>query len=163
MNVNLSDVTRLVPCSVALLSVATKERRDVMTCGCMFVAEDQPFFVVSVAKHIFSHELIEAAGEFVLNIASEGQVGLARKVGAVHGREIDKYLKFGIETEDRGEGKAPFIKSSFANIVCKVVTSYPIGKYTVYIAEAKDFAVDNTQKPVAWYGDRYFALKDEAR
>ncbi len=163
MSVNLSNVTRLVPSSVALLSVATKEKRDVMACGCMFVAEDQHFFIVSVAKHIFSHDLIEASGEFVLNIASEGQVGLAQKVGALHGQQIDKYQKLGIETEDRGKGKAPFIKSSFANIACKVVTSYPVGKYTVYIAETTDFAVDSTQKPLAWYGDRYFALKDEAR
>jgi len=163
MSVKLSDVTRLVPCAVAMLSVATKERRDVMTCGSMFVAEDQHFFIVSVAKHIFSHDLIEATGEFVINIASEGQVDLARKVGALHGQEIDKYQKFGIETEDRGAGKAPFIKSSFANIVCKVVTSYPVGKYTIYIAEATDFAVDSTKKPVAWYGDSYFALKDEIR
>ncbi len=163
MGVNLSDVTRLIPCSVALLSVATKERRDVMTCGCMFVAEDQPFFIVSVAKHIFSHSLIEAAGEFAINVASEGQAGLARKVGALHGQEIDKYQKLGIQTEDRGAGKAPFIKGSFASIPCKVLTSYPVGKYTVYIAEATDFAVDGAQKPVAWYGDRYFALKDEVR
>jgi flavin reductase (DIM6/NTAB) family NADH-FMN oxidoreductase RutF len=148
---------------VALLSAATKEKRDVMTCGCMFVAEDQPFFIVSVAKHIFSHDLIEAAGEFAINVASEGQADLARRVGALHGQEIDKYQKLAIQTEDRGPGKAPFIKGSFASIACKVLTSYPVGKYTVYIAEATDFTVDSKQRPVAWYGDRYFVLKDEAR
>jgi len=47
--------------------------------------------VVSVAKHILSHDLIERAGEFVLNVASRNQVKWAAKLGSTHGRDIDKF------------------------------------------------------------------------
>jgi flavin reductase (DIM6/NTAB) family NADH-FMN oxidoreductase RutF len=59
MKKRILDVTRVVPCSVILLSVKTKEERDVMTASAMFVSENPPLFVVSVAKHLLSHDLIE--------------------------------------------------------------------------------------------------------
>ena len=70
MNENPLKATRLIPCSVVLLSVGTEEKQDAMTATAMFVSEDPPLFTVSVAKNIVSHDLIERAGEFALNVVS---------------------------------------------------------------------------------------------
>jgi flavin reductase (DIM6/NTAB) family NADH-FMN oxidoreductase RutF len=113
---------------------------------------------VSVGKHILTHDLIEEAGEFVLNVASTDQAKLARKLGATHGREVDKFKEFGISTEKASKVNAPMIKGSFAHLECKVVTSYSAGNYTIYVAEVVDYKVDGNLVPVAWHHNNYFVL-----
>lgn len=161
MKKNLLEISRLLPSSVALLSVATKGKQDAMTASVMFVSEDPALLVVSVAKHIVSHDLIETAGEFVLNVASTNQVKLALQLGFTHGREVDKFKKFGIPRGKASEIKSPLIKGSFANIECKVVTSLSAANYVVYLAEVVACKVDSKLSPIAWYRNRYFALNQE--
>jgi len=163
MKKRILDVTHVVPCSVILLSVKTKEERDVMTASAMFVSENPPLFVVSVAKHILSHDLIERAGEFVLNVASRNQVKLTAKLGSTHGRKVDKFKAFNIPTGKARKIKSPLIKGSYANIECKVITSFSAGNYTIYLSEALDFTVDGKQIPLAWHQNRYFALSEMVR
>jgi len=161
MNGDLSKVSRIVPASVALLSAGTKDKRDVMTGSAMFVSEDLPLLVVSVAKHIYSHELIEDTGEFVLNVASGDQIKMAAQIGSTHGKEVDKFREFNISTEEASKVQAPLIKGSFANLECKVVSSYATGNYTIYVAEVVDYKVDDTLSPVAWFRNKYLALGKE--
>lgn len=163
MDKTRTSITRVMPCSVVLLSVGSGKRRDAMTATAMFVSEELPLFVVSVAKSHMTHELIEEAGEFVLNVASAKQVRLAKGLGATHGARVDKFKKWKIATEAGKSVSAPRIAGSYANIECKVVTSFPAGKYTLYLAQAVDFKVDTKLTPLAWSGNRYFALKDEIR
>ena len=160
MKENLKKATRLVPCSVVLLSVGTEERQDAMTATAMFVSENPPLFTVSVAKHIVSHDLIEKAGEFALNVASADQVELAKKLGYTHGRDVDKFKEFNIQTQKATKISAPLINGSFATIECKVITSLTAANYSVYLAEVVAYTVNEEQTPVVWLGDKYFPLKD---
>ncbi len=163
MKKRILDVTRIVPCSVILLSVKAKEERDVMTASAMFVSENPPLFVVSVAKHILSHDLIERAGEFVLNVASQNQMKWAARLGSTHGRDLDKFKALNIRTETPAKIKSPLIKGSYANIECKVITSFSASNYTIYLSEALDFKVDEKQIPLVWHQNRYFALSEIVR
>ena len=151
--------SRLMPCSVTLVSVATKEKRDAMTASAMFVSENPPFLVVSVAKHIVSHDLIEEAGEFVLNVASTNQVKLAKQLGFTHGRNTDKFKRFQIPVGKARKVKSPMIKGSFANIECRVITSLSAANYIVYLAEVVAYKVDAKLTPVAWHQNKYFPLE----
>ena len=161
MKKNLYEIGRQLPCPVTLLTVATRGKQDAMTASAMFVSENPPLLVVSVAKHIVSHDLIEKAGEFVLNVASTNQIRLAKQLGFTHGREIDKFKKFNIRKEKASKIESPLIKDSFANIECKVITSISAANYIVYLAEVVAYKVHNKQIPVAWYRNQYFALKEE--
>ena len=158
MKESLSKSSRIIPTSAILLTVATKERQDAMTASAMFVSEDLPLLVVSVAKHILTHDLIEEAGEFVLNVASSNQAKLARKLGSTHGREVDKFKEFNMSTEKASKVNSPMIKGSFAHLECKVVTSYSSGNYTIYVAEVVDYRADEKLVPVAWHRNNYFVL-----
>jgi len=152
-----SEIGRLVPCSVTLLSVATKKRQDAMTASAMFVSESVPLLVVSVAKHIVSHDLIEEAGEFALNVASTKQVKLAKQLGFTHGEKVDKFKKFRVSKMRAKKVKAPLIKGSFAHIECKVITSLSAANYVIYLAEVLNYRVDHKLTPVTWYNNKYFA------
>ncbi len=160
MKKKVSGISRLVPCSVTLLSVATKRKTDAMTASAMFVSENPPLLVVSVAKHIVSHNLIEEAGEFVLNIASTKQVRLAKQLGFTHGKEVDKFKRFNVPKTKAKKVGAPLIKGSFANIECRVITALSAANYVVYLAEVVASRVDEKLVPVAWVGNKYFALTE---
>jgi flavin reductase (DIM6/NTAB) family NADH-FMN oxidoreductase RutF len=163
MKKSLPGVGRLLPCSVTLLTVGVKGKQDAMTAAAMFVSENPPLLTVSVAKHIVSHDLIEQAGEFVLNVASSSQVKLARQLGFTHGREMDKFKRFGLRKEKAKKVTAPLIKGSYASIECKVITSLSAANYVVYLAEVVAYKVDEKQVPVAWHRNKYFSLAQEAR
>ena len=152
-----SEIGRLLPCSVTFLSVATKRKQDAMTASAMFVSESVPLVVVSVAKHIVSHDLIEEAGEFALNVASIKQVKLAKQLGFTHGREVDKFNKFRVSKMRAKKVKAPLIKGSFAHMECKVITSLSAANYVIYLAEVVAHRVDPKLTPVTWFNNKYFA------
>jgi flavin reductase (DIM6/NTAB) family NADH-FMN oxidoreductase RutF len=156
-----TKVSRLMPCSVNLLTVASKTEREAMTATAMFISEDPPLFVVSVQKHILTHLLIEETGQFVLNIASTEQVKLAKRLG--HEKATDKFKEFGIQTEKAKVVGAPLIKGSFASIECKVITSFPAGNFTVYVVEAVDFIWNDGLSPIVWDLNRYYALGKELK
>jgi flavin reductase (DIM6/NTAB) family NADH-FMN oxidoreductase RutF len=154
------EVSHIMPCSVNLLTVASKTEHEAMTATAMFISEDPPLFVVSIQKDIVTHHLIEETGQFVLNIASTEQVKLAKKLG--HEKGGDKFKKFAIETVKANSVSAPIIKGSCASIECKVITSFPVSMCTVYIAEAVDFKRDEKLSPMVWDMNRYYGLGKEA-
>ncbi len=154
-------VSHIMPCSVNLLTVASKMEREAMTAGAMFISEDPPLFVVSIQKDILTHRLIEETGQMVLNIASTGQVKLAKRLG--HEKAADKFKEFGIETENAANVSAPVIKGSFASIECKVITSFPVARFTVYIVEAIGYTRNTDLTPIVWDMDRYYSLGEEIK
>jgi flavin reductase (DIM6/NTAB) family NADH-FMN oxidoreductase RutF len=158
------DVGRTaLPCAVTLLSAGTAEKRDAMTATAMFVSEDPPLVVVSVDKNTFSHELIEKTGEFVLNVASTDQIKLAKALGATHGAKMDKFKKFNVEGQKAESVAAPLIKGSFSHIECKVITSFPVSHYVVYLAAVSACNIDEKKIPLAWHAMKYFPLEKEIK
>jgi flavin reductase (DIM6/NTAB) family NADH-FMN oxidoreductase RutF len=157
------EIGRCVPCPVTLLSVKSKQRLDAMTASAMFVSERPPLLVVSIAKRLVSHDLIEEAGEFVLNVASTNQVKLAKQLGFTHGSEVDKFKRFHVPMGKARKVKAPVIKGSFAMLECHVITSLSTAKYVIYLAEVVGHKVDQKLTPIAWWQNKYFALDKEVR
>ncbi len=147
-----------LPCPVILLSAGTAEKKDAMTATAMFVSEEPPLVVVSVGKNSFSHGLIEKTGEFVLNVAETGQVKLAQLLGATHGGELDKFKKFNIGVERAESVVSPRIKGSFSHLECKIITSYPLGHYVLYLASVSAYKVNEKKVPLAWHDLKYFSL-----
>ena len=156
-------VSHVMPCSVVLVTAGSSEKRDAMTATCMFISEDPPLLVVSVDKHSLTHEFIEESAEFTLNVVSTNQVDLAKKLGAMHGKNVDKFKSLGIATEPGTKVKAPIVTGAFASIECKVITSFPVSRYTAYVAEAIGYTISEKSSPVAWHQDRYYKLTDEVR
>ncbi len=161
MKKEMLNVSHLMPCSVVLLSAGNGAKKDAITATSMFVSEDPPLFVVSVDRGHLTHALIEETGQFVLNVASVGQVKLARGLGSTHGDKVDKFKKFAIKTEKAKVVSAPIIKGSSVSIECNVLTSFPVSTYTVYLASPVDFTVNKDLTPLAWHFNRFYSMKDE--
>jgi flavin reductase (DIM6/NTAB) family NADH-FMN oxidoreductase RutF len=153
-----SSATGLLPSSVVLLTAAAGGRRDIMTATASFVAEDRPLLVVSLARHLLSHELVESAGEFVLNVASRDQAELAAQVGSVHGTEVDKFERFGFATEASEVVSAPRLAEACAALECRVVDSFPASVYTVFVGEVVAAVSDPSLVPLIWLRGRFHEL-----
>lgn len=163
MKKEITNVSHMLPCSVVLLSAGNENKRDAMTATCMAVSENPPLFVVSVDKGHLTHALIEETGEFVINVASAGQVKLAKEIGFTHGEKLNKFEMFSIETEHSDKVSAPLIKGSFAHIECTVITSFPVSTNTVYLVNAVNFKMNSDLTPLVWHLNRFFSLKEEAK
>jgi flavin reductase (DIM6/NTAB) family NADH-FMN oxidoreductase RutF len=163
MTQSLLRATRLVPSSVVLLTAGNIESQDAMTATAMFVAEKVPLVTISLSKKSTCHEIIERTGECALNVASVQQVDLARKLGASHGRDKDKFRAFGIKTEKASKISAPLIAGAYANLECMVLTSYPASNYIVYLVEVVAFKANVKLAPLAWLKDRYFSVDREVK
>jgi len=77
MKKTISNVSRIIPCSVNLLTVGTKTGCEAITATAMFISEDPPLFVVSVQKHIPAHDLIwkDQWIRFECRLCRSGQAG----------------------------------------------------------------------------------------
>ena len=151
-------VTGLLPCAAVVLTVAAGERHDAMTATAVFVSEDPPLLSVSVGEHLLTHDLIEQAGEFVVNLVTPEQHEMVRRVGSTHGRDVDKFDQFSIATEPSERVGAPRLAGSYACLECEVVSSYQASTYRVYTAEVVAHSADESRSPLVWHRGRYFRL-----
>jgi flavin reductase (DIM6/NTAB) family NADH-FMN oxidoreductase RutF len=153
-----APVTGILPCAGVILTVAAGARRDAMTATAVFVSEDPPLVSVSVAEHLLTRDLIEQAGEFVVNLATPEQVELVRKLGSTHGRDLDKFERFNIATEPSEKLGAPRIAGSYACLECRVFASHRVATYWVYEAKVVAFVLDKGRGPLVWHQGRFYAL-----
>lgn len=154
-------ITAMLPCPVVIVTAAAGERRDAMTATAFFVSEVPPLISVSIAAHHLTAELIQQAGEFVINVATPEQVDLVRRLGSAHGRDVDKFEKFGLSTLPSKIAAAPRLAGSYVSFECRVVGSYPAATYQLYVAEILADAVDTDQGPLLWHRGRFFSMGAE--
>jgi len=151
-------VSHWLPCPVVFISVASEEKRDIMTATAMFVSETESMLAISVAKDHLSHKLIAETRGFTLTIASESQKALAIQLGSMRGDAEDKFRRFSIETIANHSGKAIIPKGASAWMECKVVAQQEMDEYYLIIARVvaqKDLG----NPPMVWRSDAFFGLK----
>ncbi len=147
-----------LPCIVTFVSVEVEGKQNIMTASGMFVSDAPPLIAVSLSKESATHRLISKAKEFVVNIASTDQVGLAEKLGAIHGESVDKLKKFNILTEPASAIRSTRITHCFANLECKLIHSIKEGNYILYIGKVVAHKVRPKLKPLIWFENKYYRL-----
>lgn len=80
-----------------------------------------PKVAIVIDKSALSRELIEASGEFVINIPTVQQIELTNNVGNCSGRGIDKFEEFQIATEKADKVAAPLIGHCAAWLECRLI------------------------------------------
>lgn len=120
-----------------LVSSAQGARRNVMAAAwCMPLDFDPPKLLVVIDKSTFTRELIEASGEFAINVPTQAQRELTVAVGSDSGREKDKFASLAISTFDAHEVAAPLIEGCVAWLECRVVPEpHNQSRYDLFIGE----------------------------
>ncbi len=126
--VDLSKASRLMNHGpTVLVSAAHGGQRNVMAAAwAMPLDFDPPKVAVVIDKSTFTRELIEASGQFALQLPCQAQADLCFTVGSTEGRALaatghDKFQTYGIETFAARQIDAPLVSGCVAWLECRVI------------------------------------------
>jgi flavin reductase (DIM6/NTAB) family NADH-FMN oxidoreductase RutF len=97
-----------------------------------------PRVTISLAKHHYTHELIEASGAFAMHLVDETQIDWVWRFGIPTGRDVDKFEGHSVST---GVSGAPILSDALAWVDCRVEARMDTGDRTVYLAEVLEARV----------------------
>jgi flavin reductase (DIM6/NTAB) family NADH-FMN oxidoreductase RutF len=129
-----SPSTLFLPKPVALVSTAHSGRDNVMTVAWVsVVCMEPPQVAVAIRESRFTYELLQASGEFVVNMPSQDLWRAVDLCGVVSGRDQDKFALAGLTRERPSEVQAPLVAECPLNIECRVSASLPLGSHTLFV------------------------------
>jgi flavin reductase (DIM6/NTAB) family NADH-FMN oxidoreductase RutF len=94
-----------------------------------------PLYAVSMAPSRYSHSLIMATKEFVVNFIPYSLVEKAHFCGKHSGRTVDKIDETQLTLSPSKSVKVPFIEEGYAHLECKLVQNLTAGDHTLFIGE----------------------------
>jgi flavin reductase (DIM6/NTAB) family NADH-FMN oxidoreductase RutF len=147
------------PDPVALVTVATTTRTNVMTVGWASpVSSNPPVLMVSIAPQRFTHDLILQTGEFGVSILSDDQKKLSELAGTLTGARTDKLARPEFETFAAETIKAPLVAGARAWFECMLHSHQIVGDHTVFYGTVVRTAFDASKSPLVLFCRKYYAL-----
>lgn len=133
----MGEVRRfLEPGPVVLVSSAYRGRRNIMTMGWHMVMLEQPSLVgCFIWDQNDSHEMVRRSRECVINVPTVDLVRAVIGIGTSHGREGDKFERFGLTAARAARVGAPLIVECPASFECKLVDTRLIPRYSLFVLE----------------------------
>jgi flavin reductase (DIM6/NTAB) family NADH-FMN oxidoreductase RutF len=143
-NLPLEEVYTLIePGPVLLLTTAAKGHVNVMTQTWHTMMDFTPPLIGCVISgRDYSHELLRASKECVLNIPSVALIEQTVKCGNISGRDFDKFAAYGLTKAPAELVAAPLIKECIASLECKLVDTHMAAKYDFFVLEVVKAWVD---------------------
>ena len=125
-------------------SVDVDGRPNIITLGEIFnLSIRKPVIVgIAIAKPRFSHELISATREYVVNLPTAGMLEIVDRCGSVSGRNVDKFAAFGLTPLPADHVRPPLIAECPVNIECRVLGIQEIGDHDLFTGEVLAVHVD---------------------
>ena len=120
-----------------LVSSAHNGKQNVMAAAWAMPLDFEPAkVIVIVAKDTFTRQLIDASGEFILNIHCKKQAAQVLQVGSESGNDVDKFAQSGLQPIAAQQITAPRVAGCIAYLECKIITE-PRNQdlYDLYIGE----------------------------
>lgn len=144
-----------------LVSSAHGGKQNVMAAAWNMALDfDPPKVAVVIDKSTLTRELIEASGEFVLNVPAREQAALTLAVGSASGRDGDKISKVGAGTAAASRVGAPLIEGCLAWLECRVIPEPHIQQtYDLFLGEVLAAWAD----PAAFSNNRWHFPSDDRR
>jgi flavin reductase (DIM6/NTAB) family NADH-FMN oxidoreductase RutF len=128
---------------------------------------------ISVRPERYSYHLIEAAGEFVVNLTTKELVRATDFCGVRSGREIDKFKEMHLTPFPLASVSVPGIAESPVHIACRVKEILPLGSHHMILAEIAEVVIDdrylnetgkfdlNKAELIAYSHGEYFSLGEK--
>lgn len=106
-----------------MVTAAHGGRGNVMTAAWTLPLDfDPPKVLAIIGANSFTRELINASGEFALNVPPQALVKAALGVGSESGRDVpDKFARHGLKTFAAQKIAAPLVEGCVAWLECRVI------------------------------------------
>lgn len=126
-----------------LVSAAHNGKRNIMAAAwAMPLDFDPPKVTVVLDKSVWTRQLLEASGTFVINVPTISQVDIVETVGSTSGLEIssekdfDKFSAYALETVQGQVVDAPLLEGCAAWLECRLLPEpHNQGQYDLFIGE----------------------------
>jgi len=113
--------TLLAPVPAALVTCGTVERPNVLTIGWTgIVCTRPPMTYISVRPERYSHDIIKASGEFVINLTTSAMCRETDLCGVKSGKDTNKFALCGLHTSPAQKVAAPLIDECPLSLECRV-------------------------------------------
>lgn len=147
-NLPLSKVYQLLePGPVVLLTTANKGRANIMTMSWHMMVEFEPPLVACVVSSAnYSFGALRATKECVIALPAVELGPKVVEVGNCSGRDVDKFMKFGLTPSPAARVAPPLIAECFANLECKVAETRLVNTYNLFILEVLKAWYDPAQR-----------------
>lgn len=134
---------------VTVVTTTWEEQLHGITVSAFASLSLEPMLVlISIDKRAQSHNAIQRAGKFVVNILDESQEALSVRFAT---RDDDKFA--GVDYRLTPQG-LPWLEHVLANIECRVTASLPGGDHTIFVGEVVAAAAHDGY-PLAYFRGRY--------
>lgn len=122
---------------VTLISSAHGDYRNVMAASWVMPLDfDPPKVAVVIDKNAYTRKLIEASGEFVINIPCREIADKVLAAGSETGQTMDKLAQFELIATEASHVEAPLIEGCVAWLECRIIPeAHNQGHYDLFIAE----------------------------
>lgn len=122
---------------VALITSAHGEVRNVMAASWVMPLDfSPPKVAVVIDRNAYTRELIEASGEFALNIPTRAIAPAVLQAGGCSGRDGDKFATCGLQTFAGEKTAVPLVEGCVAWLECRLIPeSHNQQKYDLLIGE----------------------------
>jgi flavin reductase (DIM6/NTAB) family NADH-FMN oxidoreductase RutF len=140
----LEPNTTLYPVAIVLITTGG-EKLNVFTCNRVAsVSAEPPRLAMAVRPNRYSHTLIRATREFVVNIPSPAQQTLTDYLGVVTGREEDKIAIAKLKLAPATKIKTSMLADCQVNIECIVEREIALDSHTLFIGLVQAVHADET-------------------
>jgi flavin reductase (DIM6/NTAB) family NADH-FMN oxidoreductase RutF len=144
--VNFKPTTGMFPLPVMLVTCADASGQpNIITLAWVgMVNSDPPMVSISIRPGRYSHGLVKASQEFVVNIPSEEMIREVDLCGVVSGRDVDKFSETGLTPIQAQEVLPPLIEECPVNLECMVKRIIPLGSHDLFLGEIVAIHIDDT-------------------
>ena len=120
-----------------ITSVSEEGTPNIITLGEVFnISIRNPVILgIAITKERYSHELISATREYVVNFPSSSMVKVVDQCGCVSGRQINKFAEFGLTPVPAEQVKPPLIAECPINIECRVIDIQEVGDHDLFLGK----------------------------
>jgi flavin reductase (DIM6/NTAB) family NADH-FMN oxidoreductase RutF len=161
----------LRPVPVVLVSCGHGEQANIIAIAWTgIVCSSPPQVGIGVQPRRYSHGLIQATGEFVVNVPSEELLDEVEYCGFASGRDVDKFAVRWLTPAPGSAVQTPIIVECPINLECRVSHTLSLGSHDLFVGEVvavqiseevldERGRVDNSKlKPILFTGDEYWGL-----
>ncbi|NQD38518.1 flavin reductase family protein [Permianibacter sp. IMCC34836] len=137
---------------VTLVTSAHQGQRNIMAASwAMPLDFDPPKLTVVIDANTLTRKLVDASGEFALQIPTRAIARETLAVGSVSGVEGDKFARFGIDTFAAQHIAAPLVHGCVGWLECRVIADAS-RRYDLFIAEVlAAYADDDVFSDGRWH------------
>ena len=107
------------------------------------VCSEPPMLSISVRPERFSYGLLEATGEFTVNVPSAKLAPAVDFCGVVSGRDEDKFAVRHLTPLKGSKISAPLVGECPIGLECRVTKKMSLGSHTLFLAEILAVQVDS--------------------